>query len=841
MPWPEVQQIAEKYPWAVVDPSVLIGSKTPTSFEKLADEQNPLWRQYYFDWLETQNSNLTRDQAHADLELLTSYARNRKEKSNVAQKFAEQRRDAARKRLKAAGSLEDFHEVIREIKDAIEKYAKESGEDKSAVGVRFAAEAIASESDDTDSDKVLGEGILQMLYGPLKREYIVNVQDVLLSFREFNKLMDGDWGGLSSVEDALAKAHGNWQSWEGALRQAFGQYDKALDYMMANPAGRLQIRTDDPGHADLYEKVETGDLRKDLWELISRYGQSMLAEWTTVADCFRSVVKWAVDDSKKKMRKNFNAAFKEASAGILAAKTAVGATTTVLAFFPPAGTVAAAGLNLCMTIADIAAKEILIWQASNDADTVISYLGKEFKTPVPETEKEEVIKNILEYGMTALELMEQGTDVIGDATHVGIILSPYISEAAKAAAEASFSTMDSAMPIIGGVLTVASLTHEWYEWSEDQHKELTAKQNLSQKEVDDLQEMLRGAFQSQRSNADWHAGLGEARLLSWTGTEFLVRIKGVEGTISRETYLFSPTDRTESWNATLAQAKKNTTVSYRGLEIKLDLSAPSGITEIKGYLVCKVPGQCQDDPCSGEKFDFVVQIMADGAITITGVDAPTFSEAAAAAAASPNSLITWPPDALTFEVDWASAKLLSTSQWYYECLAPGRVALFPLRKYRDDTIWDLTIKLPWRGTPHVTGSSENQVKPIVQVSTVLAALKESRQDFTPPPERSVAQTYTPDWDTADFADFDRERGGFQIKSVSAYAFNSDRWNSVEDIWVQWDFERERANIDLSNMKETLSISPEKTDELEKIFTSAVTNKKSTKATGKRYKKRARLH
>jgi hypothetical protein len=847
MPWPEVQQVAEKYPWAIIDPSVLIGHRTPRTFEELADDQVPLWRQFYFDWMEENNgSTLPRDQAETDLQMLTISARSRKEPTKVAQQFADVRRETAKKELKANGPIDGFYDAIREIKDAIEKFAKESKQSLSDVGLRFAGEAIASGSDEgAEEDKVLGEGILRMLNGPTKAEYVRAVQECLVHFREFARLTEGDWHGLGSVEDALAKAHGNWQSWEGALRNAFDHYERALDYMRADQDGRQEIRNSDPDHAGLYSRIESGQLRKDLWEVISRYGQSMLAEWTTIADCFAAMVKWATADARNKMRENFNAAFKEASAGILAAKTAVGVTTTVLAFFPPFGSVVGAGLNLCMTIAEIASKEILIWQASNDPNTVLAYLGREFGKDVPESQRDELLKNIAEYGLTALELMEQGTDVIANATKAGIALSPYISEAAKAAAEASFTTMETVMPVVGGVLTVVSLTHAWYQWDDDQKLLLKEKANLTQDDVKALERLLEGAFDAEISNAEWHAGLGDARLLSWTEKEFRVKINGVEGTIARDTHRFSPLNRADAWNTMLAAAKGNASITYRGMPVALDLSKPADMSDVGTDLLCTVTGKCGDSPVFDETFGFVVKISAEGVITVAGVQAPAFAETVAAAAREHEQIA--PPigfsdpshrgmeTPLSFFIDWDNAALKSTSPWYYDCVAPGAVNLGK-GKYKWDQIWDVTIQLPFKGMPHAVGSSADVVKPVVQVAVVRAALKDKHAAIYPPPSRSVAPSYTADWDSAEFADFDRERGGFQIRSLSAYDFNANVWNTLQDLWVGWDFSDELALLDLENMTETIGVSPEKTDELEKIFTNAVATKKPTRLTGRHYRR-----
>jgi hypothetical protein len=60
----------------VIDPSVLIGHRTPRTFEELADDQIPLWRQYYYEWMtRDRGSTLERDQFGADLQLLTSASR----------------------------------------------------------------------------------------------------------------------------------------------------------------------------------------------------------------------------------------------------------------------------------------------------------------------------------------------------------------------------------------------------------------------------------------------------------------------------------------------------------------------------------------------------------------------------------------------------------------------------------------------------------------------------------------------------------------------------------------------------------------------------------------------
>jgi hypothetical protein len=105
--------------------------------------------------------------------------------------------------------------VIREIKDVIEKFAKEDNKSVSEIGLRFAGVTLAEGSDGDQDDRVLGEGILRMLNGPAKAEYVTGVQECLVRFRKFGELTEEKWSGLNQVENYLAKVHGNWQSWEG--------------------------------------------------------------------------------------------------------------------------------------------------------------------------------------------------------------------------------------------------------------------------------------------------------------------------------------------------------------------------------------------------------------------------------------------------------------------------------------------------------------------------------------------------------------------------------------------------------------------------------------------------
>ncbi|HET9893965.1 MAG TPA: hypothetical protein VFQ44_03430 [Streptosporangiaceae bacterium] len=853
-----MEEVARKYPWAVIDPSVLIGKKTPRSFEDLADDEIPLWRQFYLDWLiQTKGSQLPKNKAAHYISLLTKTARNRRESTKELQEFADQRRAEAKSELGTQGPLTEFYAVIREIKDAIEERAKESGKDASDAGIRFAAEAISStfnaspdSNAPTDSERILGNGILHLLNGPSKQEYIRSIDEALQCFRRFCELTGNEGNGLRSIEDSIGRAHSLWQSWESALKEALGTYDETLDYLAASRKRRRQLRLDHPSRSERYDLAESGELHKELWALVSRYGQSMLGEWTTIANCYAALVRWATADAKRKMRQNFSAAFEEASAGLLAAKTAVGVVNGILAFFPPFGPAVAAGLYLCMTVADISLREFMIWQAGTDPDIVIKYLGQEFQRDIPESRRAEVIGDIAKYGLTTLEYLEKGAHVGEGFAEFGIAMSPLVTDVARESAENAFKIMSGSapggvpaaigvMPVVGGVLTVGSLAFEWYEWSEDQKKHLQAAEHLTQTEVDDLQKMLKGAFDQQTSNAEWHNQLTEARLLMWNDDEFRVVIKGVRGTIDRTTYRFSPDDRTRAWRAMLTAARsKPAEFKYNNMPIRLDLSDPVGLTEAGGYLFCQVEGLCLDEPCFHEKFTFLIKISAEGIITVTGMDAPTYSDLVAAAVSAHGGQVSRQHElaSLTFKVDWANAKVLSTSPWSFRCVAPGEVELFPAGKYAENTLWDVTIELPLKGMPYFISTSDAPVKPMVTVDTVRARLSEIYQAFYPNAARSVVQAYQLDWEGAEFGEFDRERGGYQIRMVLGYDYQTENWNALSNLWVQWDFARQVPHLDDANLTEVLNFGPEKAEELEKVFYAAVRQGSEHRAT-RRYKRR----
>jgi hypothetical protein len=664
MAWDEV---VAKYPWVVIDPSSLLGNRTPRKLDELVNEPNPLWRQFYVSWM-LKNHGATRTQQQL-YGLLNDLNDMNKRSSDTAKR---KKYDDAAEYLKAAGPLDEFYEAIREIKDAIR--AKQKEDPKVNAGLLLATEATIKGLGTARPDETLINAAAALRSGKEKADLLHGVEDYMTHMSAFFTKMGAHEDSWNSVKEALERSVTAMRSREGQLREWLGNYQSVLPYLQetdVNERQKLIARAKSSGDntlLKLYTDAEKGDLVKYVWASVSKYTQTLAAIGVDLANGNRLIVDIAKARAESDMYKNFSAAFPEAALGLMCAKTAVGAATAVAGFFPPIGSAVAGGLNVSMMIAEEATKLIMTKQAAKDPDTVIKMFGQTYDK-MSSSEAKGLLEELgPELGAKAAELGHVAAELAHGAKEIKEALEPMTDVAREAAKQAAEHTGQ----IIAGVgvaVTVCVLAYDWYEFAEAQKRELRNKNGLSDNDVADLKKGLDEAWGKQASNEFYD--IHTAQFVGMDGPDYKVIMNGIPGKIRRGTFVFSPDDRSDVHRRVLAQAGNANSggIPYHGATVTALFDGAQVQSEPgeSGALVVRTTVT----KLTGEKYPATMEVSVEGRAKITGVDLPqTTNELARVASAYP----TLSHNGETLTVQWDSARHIREHTWYFSCVVNARSA-----------------------------------------------------------------------------------------------------------------------------------------------------------------------
>ena len=664
MAWDDV---VSKYPWVVMDPSSLLGSRTPRKLDELVNDVNPLWRQFYVSWMLTnQRATRTQQQLYGLLGDLNDM--NKRSSDNAKRK----KYDDAAEYLNAAGPLDEFYKAIREIKDTIR--AKQKEDPKVNAGLLLATEATIKGLGNARPDETLINAAAALRSGKEKAELLHGIEDYERDMSAFFTKMGAHEDSWASVKEALERSVTAMRSREGQLREWLGNYQSVLPYLKeTDPAERQKLIARAKGSNDstllkLYTDAESGDLVKFVWASVSKYTQTLAAIGVDFANGNRLIVDIAKKQAESGMYKNFNTAFPDAALGLMCAKTAVGAATSIAGFFPPIGTAVAAGLNLSMTIAEEATKLIMTKQAAKDPDTVIKMFGQTYDK-MSNSEAKALLEELgPELGTKAAELGHVAAEIAHQASEIKEALEP-MTDAAREAAKQAAEHTGQIIAGVGVAVTVCVLAYEWYEFAEAQKRELRNKNGLTDNDVADLKAGLGDAWNNQASNKFYD--VKTAQFLGMDGQDYKVIMNGIPGKIRRGSFVFSPDDRSDVHRRVLAQAANANSggIPYHGVTVTAFFNGAQVQSEPgeAGALVVRTTVT----KLSGEQYPAVMEISVEGRAKITSVDLPkTPNELARVTAAHP----TLSHHGETLTVDWSTARHIHEHTWYFSCVVDARSA-----------------------------------------------------------------------------------------------------------------------------------------------------------------------
>lgn len=666
---PSVEDVSKKYPWLVIDPSSLIGDSTPKNFEELSEKKNPLWRQFYLEWL------VANKKAVVGKEQLTKWMSflnevNRKSKSPAIKG----RYETYTAMMNEMGSLEEFHEAIREIKDAIEEKAKKEGKKASEIGTDLSTDVLLAKQAGKPPDEAFVNAAANLSTSQERAtllhsldELLEVVKDMVESSQDGEKKVDK--APMLQAEKQISMGLDNLRDHYRELRDALEPVQKVLPYLM-EPAKRLGMmqrarfaKNDELVKA--YEAADAGVPQRALWTAVSKYGQAIAAMGVEVSNVAVIVVEFAKEQAENEMSENFGAAFKKAAFGLIVAKTAVTSAGVILGFFPPFGPPLAAGLGLAMTIIDKATRTILVYQAKNDPTAVISHFGKSYQS---EEEQASLLKKIAEkaaeHGIEVADLLQALADLGQQAADIHVAISR-MDDVARAIAKGGIETAGTVLQGTGNVISLLSLAWDWKNFHDDQKKELRNRGNLTDADVDRLQEGLKSQYQNQASNRYWD--VRQAVFLGMDGKDYEVEIGGVRGVIRHNTFVFAPADRTEVHQRILKYVDDRVTeLTFHGATLFPDWKTVAKINEPKqdGHLTAEVTAHRR----SGQAVVCKVDVSVEGRVEVTGVDLPT---SASLLADAPEAHPVIRHDGHRIRVRWETAEILNEHTWYFTCKVQG--------------------------------------------------------------------------------------------------------------------------------------------------------------------------
>lgn len=696
MTWDET---VAKYPWVVIDPSSLIGNSTPTTLTDLASATNPLWRQFYIAWL------VAKPGCPYSAARATGYLGDLNEINKTSKDAAKRDLyDAAKRFFNTYGDLSEFRAAIREIKDAVKAKAKE--EPNTNAGLLFAADAAVNAVGNAKPDEALVSAMSNLQNNTEKEALLQGVNDYLVHMKKFFELA-GAGDSWDSVEQSIGRGMSNLRTWEASLRVCFTKYQAVLPYLQADAAGRADLvvkaKLSSPDLVELYQSAETGALVKEVWATISRYGQALASLGVDIANGCELIVRIAKSQSEKDMAKNFTAAFPEAATGLLIAKTVVGVGSTIAGFFPPIGTAVAGSLNLAMLAADKATQFIMVRMAKEDPNVVLNQFGRTFDE-VPSDARSALAEKLAEYSpevieflMKAAELGHQAADLYKDVAG--------LDEAVKKAMEETLKQAGNAIGGVGAVVTVATLTAEWYKWSEDVKRDLRNRDGLTDDDVKKLQTGLADAWTQQASNTFWD--IKTATFVGMDGADYKVVMNGVPGRIRGANFVFAPDDRSKVHQLVLSAAQKANPggIPYHDSTVSIDWASVKVTSEPgeTGQLECTATGTIR----SGTQVPCTLRISVEGRVSITSVDLPRSTAEFGRLASSYQQLS---DGNVQYTLDWSSAKRTSSHTWYFRADVAASTP--------DGQRKTVTVKVPRGGVPRISNAGAKDDADDVQVKTV---------------------------------------------------------------------------------------------------------------------------
>ncbi len=598
---PTMDDIANKYPWVIIDISSLLGDPTPSDMKELSEHKNSLWRQFYIDWL-IQNRHVThpKDVLIKRMARLNEVTRTRPDKKPYQ---ADVDFFKSLGRLQPGDNPETFHFAMREIKDTVHQEVKKAKEEggkltEREAGLRLAATVIEQSQDYTDlsAANILITASLQMLSNDVKtvqgNAFVTLTQEIEATTEKMAAAYRASGAEVKDFPKDKAKDV-LWQTWkavlefEAALRKSLEVYKVAVPYIDADEKGRRQLRViaeKDEHQKSIYDAADKGEITRRLLEILAEYAQAQLSFGLQIGYYTQTYVDWVKIVIARELRKGFTQEFPDAALGLLIAKTAVGVTSSAIGFAPPPYNVIGSGLTAVMSAIETATREILLWQAKNDPQRVIELYGKTYhekSEASPQATAKKLVDGTVEFGLP--ELMNMGADV-------GHKAADLVNTVKDLHLESGLTTAGHVIPGVGAAITIGVLAYEWNEWNEARQKEAVTVTGLQPGDLAKLSKDLEDRWQQIHPTEQAYAV--RAIIGQDKGEYIEVTVDGEPGKWYKKSMRFESNNPTSLMNTRLQRAKavaNGKTFPYKGRRLAItNWNAGSAKWKDDGSLVAGV-------------------------------------------------------------------------------------------------------------------------------------------------------------------------------------------------------------------------------------------------------------